>query len=208
MTIIKHVSHSVFQENTYILLKNDHVLIIDPGDEIAYINAYLKNKNHKVLAVLATHGHLDHITAAKILCEQYSCPFIMSSKDADVLESHEDMCRYFSVPYFGTPVITVDIANQSELILGEFNVNILHTPGHTPGSVCYVVDDVLFSGDTLFYRSVGRTDLPGGNQKMLFASIKEQIYTLDNSITVYPGHMDITNIADEKKYNPYIKAEE
>ena len=204
MRIIKHISHSVFQENTYILYKNNDILIIDPGDSPQYYKQYLSSgKNLK--GVLATHGHLDHIVSASVLCEHYSCPFVMSSKDQEVLDRHESSCKKYRLEYFGTPEITLDVSEINELQLGEFVIKILHTPGHTRGGVCYLIDGVLFSGDTLFRRSVGHVNQYGGKTDILFRSIKEKLYELQDELIVYPGHMESTTIGDEKKYNPYIR---
>jgi hydroxyacylglutathione hydrolase len=204
MIIKQHVSNSVFQENTYIISKNDQVVIIDPGDDLTYLSDYIDNDKHKVLAVLATHAHLDHIFGASDLCKEYSCPFVLSSKDLEILNAHENSCEYFKQKYRGTPSLDLDISNKSILHLGAFKIKILHTPGHSPGGVCYLIDDVLFSGDTLFHRSVGRTDLHGGDHGTLIRSIKEVLFTLPEETIVYPGHMGLTTIGEEKLHNPFI----
>ncbi len=203
MRIIRHVSESVFQENTYILEKKNQVIIIDPGDVLESIISHI-SFDSKVLAVLATHAHLDHITSAKELCKKYNCPFILSSADKAVLDAHEQSCEYFRQPYLGTPIINIDILSKNDISLGDFTVQILHTPGHTLGGVCYLIDNILFSGDTLFHRSIGRTDLPGGDQSQLLNSIKKILFKLPDETKVYPGHMDATSIGEEKKFNPYV----
>lgn len=203
MIIKTHVSKTVFQENTYILLKNNDVIIIDPGDKMENILPYIAPSN-TVLAVLATHGHLDHISAAVNLCEKYSCPFIMNSKDQDVLDNHKNSCDMFNQEYYGTPKIGIDIAHKNELSIGNYDIKILHTPGHTKGGVAFLIDDILFSGDTLFRRTIGHVNQYGGNSETLVNSIKEVLFLLPNDTLVYPGHMGITTIGEEKKYNPYV----
>ena len=98
----------------------------------------------------------------------------------------------------------MDIADENELKIGDFLLKIYHTPGHTEGGVCYYIDNVLFSGDTLFHRSIGTTDLPGGDHARLLRSIKDVLYALPDDTIVYPGHMDTTKIGEEKKHNPYV----
>ena len=204
MKIKQYVSHSVFQGNTYFLFKNDQVLIIDPGDDPNLLIEEINKNKYKIQAVLATHGHIDHIIAAAEICDKYSCPFIMSSHDEGVLNSLESACVGFEMEYFGTPKIDIDIADENELQIGDFSLKIYHTPGHTEGGVCYLIENILFSGDTLFHRSIGRTDLPGGDHGKLLRSIKDVLYALPDDTMVYPGHMGTTRIGEEKKHNPFV----
>lgn len=203
MMIKTHVSQTPFQENTYILAKNNELLIIDPGDKMEHILPYIDLQD-TVLAVLATHGHLDHISSAQKLCEKFECPFIMNSKDQILLDHHKKSCDSYRQEYYGTPKIDIDIAETKELNIGSFDIKILHTPGHSQGGVCFLIDDLLFSGDTLFLRSIGNTTFYGGDLHTLLNSIKKELFTLADETIVYPGHMDTTRIGAEKKYNPYL----
>ncbi|RKY56861.1 MAG: MBL fold metallo-hydrolase [Candidatus Neomarinimicrobiota bacterium] len=204
MKIKQYVSHSVFQENTYFLFKNDVVLIIDPGDDPKLLIDEINKYQYKIQAVLATHGHIDHIFSASEICNKYSCPFVMSRHDQKILDNLELSCKTFGMEYWGTPVIDIDIADENELKIGEFSMKIYQTPGHTQGGVCYLIENNLFSGDTLFHRSIGRTDLPGGDHDMLLRSVKDVLYTLPDDTIIYPGHMGPTKIGEEKKHNPFV----
>ncbi|MCK4813406.1 MAG: MBL fold metallo-hydrolase [Candidatus Marinimicrobia bacterium] len=204
MIVIQHVSSTVFQENTYIIKNNNFALIIDPGDDPEKITARIEKENCKVQGILATHGHVDHILAAFRLCEVYSCPFIMSTLDSKGLDELKNMCVQFQLPYYGTPKIDINIASNDMLELGDFSFNILHTPGHTKGSVCYLFDHILFSGDTLFHHSIGRTDLFGGDMQALQRSIKDKLLSLPDDTRIYPGHLEMTTIKEEKYHNPFI----
>lgn len=203
MLIKTHVSKTVFQENTYILVKNNEVIIIDPGDSMENILPEI-DPAHKLVAILATHGHLDHISSVVPLKHRYSCPFIMNSRDQELLDNHQNSCSMFQQEYYGTPQIDIDIADKNEFEIGNFNIKILHTPGHTKGGVCYLIDEKLFSGDTLFYRSIGHVNQYDGNPETLIHSIKTKLYALPNDTIVYPGHMGISMIGEEKKFNPYV----
>lgn len=205
MIVIQNTSHTVFQENTYFIIDNKKALIIDPGDDPRTLIKKIESEKCTVQAVMATHGHTDHIFAAKPLCEHYECPFIMNSTDREWLKEMENLCLNFGLPYYGTPVIDIDIADEQELKAGDFTFHIIHTPGHSPGSVCFLFDKMLFSGDTLFYHSVGRCDLPGGDGKVLRRSVREKLFNLPEETTVYPGHMAETTIKEEKINNPFLQ---
>jgi len=204
MKITRLRSKTVFQENTYIILNKNDALIIDPGAEPDDILAFIDREEYTVRAVLATHGHVDHLLSAAPLCKTLKCPFVMNSLDTEWLKALENMCGHYKLPYYGTPEIDIDIAEKSTLTLGDHTFGILHTPGHSPGSVCFLFADTLFSGDTLFHRSVGRTDLPGGDMKTLEHSIHTAIMVLPEDTVVYPGHLDETTIKEEKSFNPFI----
>ncbi|MEA2077629.1 MAG: MBL fold metallo-hydrolase [Candidatus Marinimicrobia bacterium] len=204
LEVVKHISRFDFRQNGYILSKNGEALIIDPGDAPEIFKSKLKKKGLTLLAILATHGHIDHVYGAAKLCEYYSVPFIMNGQDQAWLDAVEPMCHQFNIDYIGTAKIDKNILKDTELKIGDFDLKIIHTPGHTPGSVCYLFDDILFSGDTLFYRSVGRTDLPRSDGNLLRRSIVEKLFVLPKDTKVYPGHMNSTTIKEEIDHNPFI----
>lgn len=197
-------SDPLFRENTYLLASVGKAVLIDPGAEPERLIGEILSGGYSLLAVLATHGHMDHILSAKPLCKRFECPFYMHGGDRSWLEDLQNMCAHFRLPYYGTPVINHDLAECGELDLDPFHFKILHTAGHSVGSVCFMTDDLLFSGDTLFRRSLGRTDLPGGDLALLKRNIRGKIFPLPEETRVYPGHQEATKIGDEKRHNPFL----
>ena len=190
------------ENNCYLIQgKNNRTLyIIDPAcDAQKIIECAEHNFTLEETVILLTHAHADHIGAVKTLTDELNVVEVMLD-DSDI--------ELYKSPYNAImPVWPLQENLPSTTNAHDTDdFKVIHTPGHTPGGVCYYIPEEkwLFSGDTLFYRSVGRTDLPGGSDITLTASIRERLYTLPGDVTVYPGHGCSTNIADEKKLNPYI----
>lgn len=191
--------------NCYIVTDNNrHAAVIDPGDEAARILDMLKKHGAVLKAVLLTHAHFDHMGALAALVQESGTPVYVHRDD---LSAMTDGVKNLSA-VFGMPLRTVATATPltdgDTVTVGDMTFTVLHTPGHTPGSCCYRLDDVLFSGDTLFCESIGRTDFPGGDIHAMKASLA-RLLTLQGDITVYPGHDAPTTIAHEQQYNPYIR---
>ena len=194
---IKMIKTGLLQENTYVVSKGGFCLVIDPGAEINKINEYLNSKNLKTKAILLTHGHYDHIGAAKELALIEKCNIYASYYEKDILEnadkngslkySKKDM-KLDNVVYFQEEVV---------LEIGEFKAEVIFLPGHSPGSVGYIIGNAIFTGDTLFKGTCGRVDLYGGNKSDMKKSLK-YLFTLDGSLTVFPGHGDVTTIGEER----------
>lgn len=191
----------MFQTNCYLIYNDSEMIIIDPGASFKKIDeAIQKHENIKVSAILLTHGHFDHIGAADKLKEKYDCKIIASRDDEKLLrnENYNNMAGFFA-----TVKSEIEWIESDELKIGSIDIRILFTPGHSAGSVMYIIDNKLFSGDTLFKLSVGRTDLYSGNSKMLKQSL-QQLYNLNRDMAVYPGHEDFTTVGFELDHNPYI----
>ena len=156
--------------------------------------------------ILLTHGHFDHISGVKKLKETCGGTICIHPDDADCLTDPSKSLNQFTNYAVQEPV-TADIlvGEGSVLMLGNTEIKVMHTPGHTRGSVCYLVGDIMFSGDTLFRCSMGRTDFPGGSTKQLFASLA-RIGQMDGDLAIYPGHGEKTILAFEKEYNRYLRA--
>lgn len=193
------------QTNCYIFYtENGDAAIIDPGDEALRLEQYLRMQKLSVKAIWLTHGHLDHIGAAASLRETFGCPIAACVHEKALLC---DPVQNLSLAFTGRQLsLMPDIlyADGDTFSFGERTVTVLHTPGHTGGSCCYLTDTVLFSGDTLFLQSAGRTDFPTGDPTALRLSL-ERLTALPDDLAVLPGHGPATRLADEKSRNPYMR---
>lgn len=188
--------------NNYLLTDGDEAVLIDCSEVKPEILKELDNK--KLKYILLTHGHFDHVLGVNGMREKTGAKVLVNKEDTPRMEESANIMRTFGVQGVDIPKAD-DYINDGEVIkFGNTEIKVLATPGHTEGGVCYLVDGKLFSGDTLFRDSVGRTDLPGGNFKKLSDSVKNKLFNLDENITVYPGHGPKTTIAYEKKYNELI----
>jgi len=191
------------QVNTYLLYDeiSKEAILIDVGGSAEKIINKINELNLKVLGIYNTHGHFDHILGAKEIQEKLNIPFYVHKEDKLFVEKLDAQMTYYGMPSALPPEINGYVDNNSEIKLGKNIVKVIETPGHTQGGVCYLADEMLFSGDTLFLESIGRTDLPGGDYSTLKKSIREKLFTLDENIKVYPGHESSTSIGHEKEYN-------
>lgn len=182
-------------------------LVVDPADHADVISRKLAEQELTLRGILLTHGHGDHILAVSELRETHKVPVLVHEEEAQVLTKPQ---LNLSPVLFGRPIrLEADrLLKDGELVeLAGLSLKVLHTPGHTPGGCCYYseADHVLISGDTLFCCSVGRTDFPGGSMSALVRSVQEKLLVLPEETKVYPGHDETTTIAQERKYNPYVR---
>lgn len=197
---VSRIVTGLFATNTYLLEDNNKVILVDPACKEEKLEPYLVNK--ELLAVLLTHGHFDHIKACDDLYKKYNVPIYLNGKDI-YLTKDNSQGRVFGLQ--SVPTISVPTTNLKEgsMKIGPFKFEVIYTPGHTKGSVCFVFDDCVFTGDTLFKGSAGRTDLDGGDNSELKASLKA-LKTLNPNLIIYPGHEDISTIEYEINNNPFM----
>lgn len=211
MFSVRTYSLGPVQTNCYIVSnKNKECLIFDPGEEGARLVKELRSKGLKPLAILLTHTHFDHIGAVDALREVFDLPLYVHEKEVSWLA---DPLKNGSGKYAELPNYTVNAPNdehilrtEGELTIGDFTFNVAHTPGHSPGSVSFIFKEDGFAivGDTLFERSVGRTDLFGGSTDVLLKSIHNKLLSLPEDTIIYPGHGNYTTPAAEMDQNPFL----
>lgn len=195
------------QTNCYIVraAKTNEVVVIDPGDHANRINEYLKENDLVCKAILLTHGHFDHITAVDDLKSLTNAPVYAHENEVELLKEPE-LNASIQMGNEIRVIPDVLLKDKEEFLAAGLLWRVIYTPGHTAGGVCYYIPEegIMFSGDSLFYESVGRTDYPTGSHDILIEKIHSQIMVLDDDIEVYPGHGRPTKIGHERHNNPYL----
>lgn len=208
MLQIKQFTVGAFAENPYLLWCSDtmQAIIIDPGDEADMLWQAIEDAGVQLQAIVLTHAHLDHVGAVTAIRERAGVPVYLHPDDDDLLAMVGEQGRRFGLRI--EPVAPADhaLAHGDQLAVGNISLAVLHTPGHSPGSVClYAADEkTLIAGDTLFRRSIGRTDLPGGSPEQIVQSIHTHLWPLPDDVRVHPGHGPTTTIGEEKRFNPFV----
>ena len=192
--------------NCYFLVnqKNKSSLIIDPGGESSRILHLHEKMGITPEMILLTHGHYDHIGALADLVKQTDAKVFIHNDDAEMLsDNHQSLACLLGLSM--EPVEPDGLLREgSDLIFSDLRIRILHTPGHTPGSVCFLIEHILFAGDTLFRNSIGRSDFPGSSTEDLFLSIRDKLLTLPDETIVLSGHGMHTTVGHERKHNPFF----
>ena len=212
MLKIKSFVFSPIQENTYILYNEaNECAIIDPGcyfdNEKEQIAAFVEKMKLKPLFLLNTHCHLDHVFGNRWASERWKLPLEAHRLEEKVLASFEKVCQMYGIPFGEAQPMPVNFIEAGEtLTFGNTKLKVLLTPGHSPASISFYCEEEKFvlSGDVLFFESIGRTDLPGGNFDTLIKSIRTQIFTLPDETVVLSGHGPATTVRHEKEYNPFL----
>lgn len=195
-----------FQTNCYLVSnKLKETLIIDPGGEPEKIINYITSENLNPKYLVNTHIHSDHIGADQRLVNEYNIPLLVHENTQRMLKDNTmNMSNFTGIDF--TPPDNIEYLKEGDKIkLGELSFMVLYTPGHTEGSMSLLGTDILFTGDLIFRESVGRTDLPTGDFSQLEETIQKKIFTLDEEITIYPGHGPETTVGFEKRNNKFIK---
>jgi glyoxylase-like metal-dependent hydrolase (beta-lactamase superfamily II) len=180
-------------------------VVIDPGDEADKILMTLAESQLTVKYIINTHGHFDHVGANKKMKEVTGAEILIHAADADMLEQISMASQAFGISVENSPPADRTIGEGDQITFGDITLNVIHTPGHSPGGIALSADGVVFVGDSLFYGSIGRTDFPGGDYNTLISSIKNKLFPLGDEVVVYTGHGPETTIGQEKRMNPFLK---
>ena len=193
-----------FQENCYLLVKDGELAVFDPGDEPDRLAAAIDATGARPRYIVLTHAHLDHVGAAEALRARYGIPLYCPRGETELLANLPIQCAMFGFPPVAPPAVDHLVDPGQALPLGTGTITAIPTPGHTSGGMSYRIDDHLFVGDTIFAGGVGRTDLWGGSWPTLERSIKERIFSLEDAVTLYPGHGPTSTVGEERQSNPFF----
>ncbi len=197
------------QVNCYILAdeKTKEAVVIDPGDDADDILKIIRERNFKVKYIINTHAHFDHVGANKTLKEATGAELVLHEADAPVLATASNQSRSFGMSPVVSPPADRYVKHGDIVKAGEVSLKVLHTPGHTPGGISLLEEGIVFTGDSLFAGSIGRTDFPGGDLLTLLRSIKTNLMVLPDETKVFSGHGPASTIGDERRENPFLNSE-
>lgn len=200
--IIKRIPAGVYAANCYIVMdeKTSDIILIDIGGDADDIIEEVKKLRGNVRGIILTHGHVDHVSGVLEFKEEYDVPVYLSHKDEEFMINGT-----YIYGSFNDKRADFSFRDGEVITLGSIKVKVLETPGHTPGGVSFVIEDNVFTGDSLFYGSIGRTDLSGGNYGELIDSIKYQLLVLPEETKVHSGHGPMSTIGNEKRSNPFLR---
>ncbi|WP_434295714.1 MBL fold metallo-hydrolase [Clostridium botulinum] len=197
---IKTIPVGIYNANCYLLIDQDKCAIIDPGGDPEDIIKIIEDNNLIPKFILLTHGHIDHVGGVEAIKDEYNIPFYINRKDEDLIKEAEYIFGNFG-KYKNADEYLVE---GKEFQLGNLKIKAIETPGHSPGGMSFLVNNVIFTGDTLFRQSIGRSDFIGGSHNTLINSIQSKITVLDPDIYVLPGHGPQSTIGYEKDNNPFF----
>lgn len=182
-------------------------LVIDPGDQISEILAIIQKHNFQIKQIVITHAHIDHVGSAMKLRQATGAPILINENDYALLKMLDVQAAWLGMQDPGKVEIAASLGESDSVKAGSLSANVLHTPGHTEGSIClyFPAEKTLIAGDTLFAGSIGRTDLPGGSFEKIIRSIHGKLLVLPEDTVVVPGHGALTTIAQEREGNPFLK---
>lgn len=213
MADVHFFTFNAFQENTYIIHDDTgECIIIDPGcstaQEQAQLSGYIRSNDLEPVRLINTHCHIDHILGNAFVSRTWGLPLEIHKGEIPVLESGVMVSQMYGIPYDPSPAPEKYLAAGDQVTFGHTILQVLYTPGHSPASICLYAQSEhwLIGGDVLFYESIGRTDLPGGDYDTLIGSIRNELLTLEDGVRVYPGHGPATTIGHERVFNPFLQS--
>jgi len=209
-TIVRGIVVGAFQENCWVIgnRRTGEAVCVDPGDQPDEILAMARDMGVRIKYIANSHAHIDHILGVRGVQEATGAAFLLHPDDLPIARGTAAMAsRWMGVPVENPPEPNALLSDGDSIDVDGLSLRVLHTPGHTPGSVCFYANGVLFAGDTLFAGSIGRTDLPGGDYGQEMSSIVDRLLALPDDTIVLPGHMDRTTIGHERERNPYVRME-
>jgi len=205
--IQKALMVGLLEVNCYILgdEESKEAVVIDPGGDEDEILETLNYHNFKLKYIIDTHGHFDHVDANQALKDATNAEIIIHELDAAMLK-RDNEAMFFTGKRMRPSEADILVKEGDVITFGPYKLNVLHTPGHTPGGISLVLEDnpLVYVGDTLFAGSIGRTDFPGGDYDALINGVREKLFPLGDHFVVYPGHGPVTTIGHERKYNPFF----
>lgn len=181
-------------------------VIVDAGGNAAEIITAVERLGLKIIHLLNTHGHFDHIGANSKICEQFGIDLMIHADDAHMLSRARESAMMYGIRGENSPQPTHFLTDGMIIPVGKLSLKVIHTPGHSPGCCCFYIEseEIILTGDTLFANSIGRSDLPGGSHQQLLDSVRTKLFTLPETVVAYPGHGPETSIGHEKHFNPYF----
>lgn len=204
--ILRQFTAGPFEANNYLLIdeSSKKSVLIDASGDLNKVKSLLDENNATLEKILLTHGHFDHIGGCYDFQHQLGAKVFINQNDATMVTKLKQQLQMFGMPPQNEPEVNGFIEDGEIIEIGSLKIKAIHTPGHTKGCMCFLVEDKIFSGDTLFLHSVGRTDLPGGSYNELENSITQKLFTLEGNFTIYPGHGPATSLAKEKLENTFF----
>jgi glyoxylase-like metal-dependent hydrolase (beta-lactamase superfamily II) len=208
--MVRGIVVGVFQENCWVIgsRRTREGIVIDPGDEPEKILDLARDMGLNVKLIISSHAHVDHIMGVRGVQERTGAPFLLHPDDLGIARGMpRSAARFLGYELPPAPEPSAPLADGDTVEVDGMQLQVIHTPGHTPGSVSYYTEGLLFSGDTLFRGSIGRTDMPGGDYGQIMRSIMGKLLTLPDETIVLPGHMQETRIDFERQANPFVQEE-
>lgn len=204
--IIEQKAVEPFMKNGYVLgcPSTGRAAYIDPGDEAEQCLAWIDAEGLELVSILSTHGHMDHICGVGTVKEKWDVPVYLHPEDRFLYDALPEQGQWFGFSYTPAPIPDRQLEAGQKIPVGDLTLRVHHTPGHSPGSVCFETHGQIFCGDLIFAGSIGRTDLPGGSQAVLLESIRTQILPRGDEKVLHPGHGPATTIGRERLTNPFL----